>query len=53
MTKKHFVAIAKAIRTMDFITQRERYLVADALSEYFLSINPLFDRIKFQNAVKK
>jgi hypothetical protein len=58
MTKKHFIAIAKILRTRIIDAAGEsnactritaRYLAGD-LADYFETVNDLFDREKFLRA---
>lgn len=51
MTKKHFEAIAKALREIDTIKRDAKIVLANMLSEEFEKLNPRFNRQRFIDAV--
>jgi len=50
MTKKDYIAIAKALKNLDF-DKETKEKIADVLSEVFKRDNPRFDNERFHKAI--
>ena len=51
MSKKHFIAIAKALNEAQDISGAAKAALADKLADIFKAANPAFDKARFVAAV--